>query len=95
MPRLMEKEDWMQTVANVGAAESVWCEDVTADGGLLPLSMPESGMYHVILVKVGKAPRHELPRCTSARDYIGCCRRNYNGRCTTAEIMKELREGEE
>ena len=31
----------------------------------------------------------------SARDYIGYCRGNYNGRTTTAEIMKELREGEE
>ena len=43
MPRLMEKNDWMQTVADVGAAESVWYEYVSADGGYIPLSMPEGG----------------------------------------------------
>ena len=48
MPRIMEKKDWMQTVADVGAADSVWYESVKADGGLLPLSLPESGMYHEI-----------------------------------------------
>ena len=95
MPRLMEKKDWMQTVADVGAADSVWYESITADGGLLPLSMPESGMYHVILVKVGNAVRNEKPRRRSAREFIGCCKNNYNGLRTTAEIMKELREGEE
>ena len=58
MPRLMEKKDWMQTVADVGSAER-------------PCQMK------------------------SARDYIGYCRGNYNGHTTTAEIMKELREGEE
>ena len=95
MPRLMEKKDWMRTVADVGAAESIWYEDVTADGGLLPLAMPESGIYHVILVKVGNAVHAEKPRRRSAREFIGCCKQNYNGLRTTAEIMKELREGEE
>ena len=95
MPRLMEKKDWMQTVADVGAADSVWYESITADGGLLPLAMPENGMYHVILVKVGDAVQPEKPRRRSARELIGCCRQNYNGLRTTAEIMKELREGEE
>ena len=95
MPRLMEKKDWMQAVADVGAADSVWYESITADGGLLPLSMPESGMYHVILVKVGNAVHAEKPRHKSAREFIGCCKKNYNGLRTTAEIMKELREGEE
>ena len=95
MPRLMEKKDWIQTVADVGAADSVWYESVTVDGGMLPLAMPESGMYHVILVKVGNAARDEKPRRRSAREFIGCCKNNYNGLRTTAEIMKELREGEE
>ena len=54
MPRLMEKKDWMQTVAEVGSAENVWYENVSADGSLFPLSMPESGMYRVILVKIDK-----------------------------------------
>lgn len=96
MPRLMEKKDWMQTVADVGSAEGVWYENVSADGGLFQLSMPERGMYRVILVKVGKDSSEAIPqRMKSARDYIGYCRRNYNGSTTTAEIMKELREGEE
>lgn len=54
MPRLMEKKDWMQTVAEVGSAERVWYENVSADGGFFPLSVPESGMYRVILVKIDK-----------------------------------------
>ena len=29
----MEKKDWMQTVADVGSAESVWYENVSVDGG--------------------------------------------------------------
>ena len=95
MPRLMEKKDWMQAVADVGAADGVWYESITSDGGLLPLAMPENGMYHVILVKVGNAVQDEKPRRRSAREFIGCCKNNYNGLRTTAEIMKELREGEE
>ena len=54
MPRLMEKKDWMQTVAEVGSAKSVWYENVSADGGFFPLSVPESGIYRVILVKIDK-----------------------------------------
>ena len=57
MPRLMEKKDWMQTVAEVGSAERVWYENVSADGRSFPLSMPESGMYRVILVKIDKSRR--------------------------------------
>jgi len=52
MPRLMEKKDWMQTVADVESAEGVWYENVSADGGFFPLSVPESGLYRVILVKI-------------------------------------------
>ena len=95
MPRLMEKNDWMQTVADVGAAESIWYENVSADGGYIPLSMPESGMYRVILVKIGSGSRIEKPKRKSARDYIGYSRKYYHGRTSTAEIMQELREGEE
>ena len=95
MPRLMEKKDWMQTVAEVESAENVWYENVSADGGFFPLSVPESGLYRVILVKMSSGSAPEKPRQRSARDYIGYCRGNYNGLTTTAEIMKELREGEE
>ena len=95
MPRLMEKKDWMQTVADVGSADGVWYENVSVDGGFFPLSMPESGTYRVIIVKVAQMDTTEKPQQKSAHDYIGYCRGNYNGLTTTAEIMKELREGEE
>ena len=95
MPRLMEKNDWIQTVADVGTAESVWYENVSANGGCIPLSMPGSGTYRVILVKIGRDSRIEKPKCKSARDYIGYSRKYYHGRTSTAEIMQELREGEE
>lgn len=96
MPRLMEKKDWMQTVADVGSADGVWYDNVSVEGGHFQLSVPDSGIYRVILVKVGGCPSAEKPRqMKSAHDYIGCCRGNYNGLTTTAEIMKELREGEE
>ena len=95
MPRLMEREDWMQTVADVGSAENIWYENVSAKSGVFSILMPESGMYRVILVKVGKESSAKPHRSKSARDYIGCCRGNCNGLTSTAEIMKELREGEE
>lgn len=35
MPRLMEKKDWIQTMADVGSADRIWCENadmiVTSD----------------------------------------------------------------
>ena len=52
MPRLMEKKDWIQTLANVGAAESVWCENISSDGDAVPLPLPGCGTYQVILVKI-------------------------------------------
>ena len=96
MPRLMEKKDWMQTVANVSAAESVLCENITSDDETVPLPLPGRGSYQVILVKIGRRQHSEPgPRHRSAREFIGCCKDNYNGLRTTSEIMKELREGEE
>ncbi len=96
MPRLMEEKDWMQTVADVGSADGVWYENVSADGGVLPpLPLPERGLYRVILVKVGDVAPTKMTCHKSAHDYIGHCSGNYNGCRTTAEIMKELREGEE
>ena len=52
MPRLMDKTDWMQTVADVGVAENVWCESVAGDSGNVSFSLPERGRYRVILVKL-------------------------------------------
>jgi len=95
MPRLMEKKDWIRTVADVGSAENVWYENVSADGGFFPLSVPESGMYRVILVKIGKLDSTEKPRQKSARELIGYGRKFDPVYRSTAEVMRELREGEE
>ena len=95
MPRLMEKKDWMQTVAEVGSAESVWYENVSADGGFFSLSVPEKGMYRVILVKVGSGVAPEKPRKRSARELIGYGRKFDPVYRSTAEVMRELREGED
>ena len=95
MPKLMEKKDWMQTVADVGTAESVWFDDISADGGIVALSVPEDGTYHVILVKVGRDVTTDSPKRKSAVDLIGYGRKFNPEYRSTAEIMKELREGEE
>ena len=95
MPKLMEKKDWMQTVADVGAAESVWFDEISADGEIVSLSVPEVGMYHVILVKVGSGMAVDPPKRKSAIDLIGYGRKFNPEYRSTAEIMKELREGEE
>lgn len=57
MPKLMEKRDWIQTVANVSSAD--------------------------------------MPKRKSAHDFIGYCRKFNPEYRSTAEIMRELREGEE
>ena len=85
----------MQTVAEVGSADGVWYENVSANGGVLPISMPESGVYRVILVKVGKMDSTEKPRQKSARELIGYGRKFDPVYRSTAEVMRELREGEE
>ena len=53
MAALMEKRDWMQTVATVSAAESVWYENISSDSDTVPLPLPGRGSYQVILVKIG------------------------------------------
>ena len=92
MTKLMEKRDWMQTVANVGTAGGVWYDNISAEGGVLPLSVPESGMYQVILVKIDDAPAPEPQK--SAHDFIGYSRRHRPEWRVTADVMKELREAE-
>ena len=56
MPRLMEKKDWMQTMAAVGSANDVWFENVVGDARTVSLSLPEAGRYRVIFVKLDGAP---------------------------------------
>lgn len=57
MPRLMEKKDWMQTVAEVGSADSVWFENVVGDSRDVSFSLPGSGRYRVIFVKLDDSPK--------------------------------------
>ena len=96
MPRLMEKKDWMQTVANVGTAESVWYESISSDGDTVPLPLPGRGSYQVILVKIGSQQAAETsPRGRSARELIGYGRKFDPVYRSTEEVMRELREGEE
>ena len=57
MPRLMEKKDWMQTLADVGSADDVWFENVAGDACTVSLSLPEAGRYRVIFVKLDGVPR--------------------------------------
>lgn len=95
MPKLMEQTDWIQTIANARNADGIWCETVSADGDTIMLSVPKGGMYQVILVKMNDGDVAAPPRRKSARDYIGYSRRHRPEWHSTAEVMKELREGEE
>ena len=57
MPRLMGKKDWMQTVAEVGSVDGVWFENVVGDSRSVSFSLPESGRYRVIFVKLDGIPK--------------------------------------
>ena len=56
MPRLMDKKDWMQTVTEVGVAENIWSENVIGNAHNMTFSLPETGRYRVILVKLEDVP---------------------------------------
>ncbi len=95
MRRLVENRGWMRAVAEVGAVEGIWYEDVVADGSLRSLAVLKCGKFHVFFVKVSNAIYPERPHRTSSREFVACCTQSCNGLRTTAEIKKELREGEE
>ena len=57
MPRLMEKKDWMQIMADVGSADDIWFENVAGDARTVSLSLPKAGRYRVIFVKLDGAPQ--------------------------------------
>lgn len=57
MPRLMEKKDWMQTMADVGSADDIWVENVVGDTSTVSLSLPAAGRYRVIFVKLNEVPQ--------------------------------------
>ena len=95
MPMVMKNADWMRTVENVRRAEGVWFDNVISHSGTVPLSVPESGNYQVILVKIRDAPRTVDLKKPCIRDFIGYGKRFNPNMGTTAEVMRELREGEE
>ncbi len=57
MPRLMEKKDWIQTMADVGSADDIWFENVVGDSCTVSLSLPAAGHYRVIFVKLNGSPQ--------------------------------------
>lgn len=61
MPRLMDKKDWMQTMTEVGVAENIWCENVIGNAQNMTFSLPETGRYRVILVKLEDVPETKMP----------------------------------
>ena len=96
MPRLMEKRDWIQTVANIGVADRVWSENISTDDGCFTMPTLEAGTYHVIFVKIDKAKAPAaVPARKSAHDFIGWGLQFDSTRCSTDEWMKALREGED
>ena len=95
MPMVMKDADWMRTVENVRNSDGVWFDDVMSHSGTIPLSVPAAGRYQVILVKIDDTPQVAAPKKPCIRDFIGYGKRFNPKMGTTAEIMKELREGEE
>ena len=93
MPRIMEKKDWIQTVANVGASDGVWYENISGNAGAVFISLPGVGQYQLILVKINSDAKAMPPAERSARDLIGYGARFHRLR-PTEDWMKELREGE-
>jgi len=65
MPKLMDRVDWMKIVADVGSAEGVWCESIVGDADTVSFSLPESGRYRVILVKL--EDEHRPPATSGTR----------------------------
>ena len=59
MPRLLEKDDVMQTAVNLGRAEKVWSEQLVTDSGDMTFKLPEGGIYQVICSRL-------IPRPTSS-----------------------------
>ena len=57
MPKLMDKKDRTQTVAELDTAANIWYENVVGSVGDMSVSLPETGRYRVILVKLDDVPR--------------------------------------
>jgi len=95
MPMVMKNADWMRAVANASRADGVWFQDVSSHSGTIPLEVPEAGHYQVILMKMGNTAEIVEPKKPRISDIIGYGRKFNPEYRSTAEVMKELREGEE
>ena len=79
MPRLLEKDDLMQTAVNLGRAEKVWSEQLVTGSGDMTFRLPEGGSYQVILLKVNSSTDQERPVKNDPReDHFGCPRPDYS-----------------
>ena len=94
MPKIMEKQDWIRTVANIGVADRVWSADISTDDGRFSMPTLEAGRYQVIFVKIAAKNADDVPARRSARDFIGWGLQFDTDHRSTDEWMKELREGE-
>ena len=105
MPRLLEKDDVMQTDVSLGRAEKVWSEQLVTGSGDMTFGLPEGGSYQVILPKVNSSTDQERAVKKDPREeHFVCPRPDYSKLVgygakfhkprSTAEWMKELREGE-
>ena len=65
---LMDKTALMRTVADVESAESIWYENISGDADRVSFSLPESGSYCVILVKLDAVHKpRTVPRNLAGR----------------------------
>ena len=85
----------MQMAVSLGRAEKVWSEQLDTDTGDMVFSLPEGGIYQVVFVRVESNPKIGVAKRPSAVDLIGYGRKFNSNYRPTAEIMQELREGEE
>ena len=61
----------------------------------MPMVMKNADWMRTVLVKIDDTPQVVMPKKPCIRDFIGYGKRFNPNIGTTAEIMKELREGEE
>jgi len=95
MPLQMNNVEWMRTIANASRAEGVWSQVVSSHSGTVPIEVPEAGEYQVILVKMATQAEAVVSQKPRISDFIGYGRKFNPAYRSTAEVMKELREGED
>lgn len=56
MPKLIDKKDWPNALADVKSAESIWYENVVGSPYEVSVSIPSAGRYRVFFVKLEDIP---------------------------------------